>query len=430
MLTMENKNIAIEKFAELMFAKIKEVSTDWKQPWITGNEIGMPQNLSGREYTGTNALMLLLQQQIKKYNLPVYMTFTQIEENKVRINKGAKANPVLYYQIIVKDKYGKKIDYERYKNFSEMEKQNYTVIPFQKYYNVFNIDDTNYKETYTEKYKALEDKIKPKISDKVDGKSNEILDTMFTKNEWLCPIEFKIQDSAFYRSVEDKIYLPKAEQFVNLEAFYTTSLHEMAHSTGHKSRLNRLELAMFGTEKYAKEELVAEFSAALVGARMGICVLPRQENAQYLKNWLGMFKGDTNVISTLFSSINKASGLIEQTLELSRAKNNTTETYWKKENGNEAPNTNEEFKIHGKKTLVINNDGATITSNGRTYDATGILKDFKKQGINPSDISHQQWEDMLQNKGIKLKNDGNMYSIRKSPTRYYVKCVKVNLMEM
>ena len=152
---------ALDRFAESLIEKIKGIQEDWKKPWFTEGALRWPKNLSGREYNGMNALMLMIHAEKEGYQLPVFMTFERVSSlnfNKdkqgvkqpavdkegqplphVGINKGEKSFPVFITTFTVVDKETKeKIKYDDYKKLSEDEKQKYAVYPKQQVYNVFN----------------------------------------------------------------------------------------------------------------------------------------------------------------------------------------------------------------------------------------------------------------------------------------------------
>lgn len=304
-------DMALQKFADLMVKKLTEVNADWNKPWFTTTGHGLPQNIDGRIYNGINSFMLFLLQEEHNYNTPVYMTFAQAKKQDIYINKGEKSFPVLFWNFLVKDDNGNKISMDEYKALSKEEQKEYTVIPYTKPYMVFNVDQTNFAEIYPDRWKKLQDKFNiPELKDEKGLLSCPELDHMLKHETWLCPIVSALSDRAFYRPSEDKIYLPLKSQFFTGEGFYSTLLHEMSHSTGIDSRLGREIKNMFGDPKYAKEELVAEFSAAVSCRSLGIVSGIREENAQYLKNWLGAIKKEPKFLYTVLADVGKASTMI------------------------------------------------------------------------------------------------------------------------
>ena len=99
--------------------------------------------------------------------------------------------------------------------------------------------------------------------------------------------------------------------------YYSTALHEMAHSTGHESRLNR-QFGAKRTEGYAHEELIAEMTAALVGSTMGFDKKILENNANYLKGWLENLKRNPESITTIMSDVGKASDMIIEKIDEQR----------------------------------------------------------------------------------------------------------------
>ena len=144
-------NNTIEKispvFTDLFIKKIESLKSDWQKPWITSLKHGFPRNLRGTVYNGGNILMLLFYTEFMKFTLPVFLTFNQAKAEEVNINKGAHSFPVYYwFKFVVHKESNKSIPYEEYCKLSKAEKDEYKVIPQMKYYNVFNLDQTNFAE--------------------------------------------------------------------------------------------------------------------------------------------------------------------------------------------------------------------------------------------------------------------------------------------
>lgn len=330
---------ALDRFAELMIEKINHLQSDWKKPWFTEGTMKWPKNLSGRDYNGMNALMLMLYAEKQGYKLPVYCTFERViglnfqkdklgnrtslkNENgeplpQVSVQKGEKSFPVFITTFTVVDKDTKaKIKYDDYKKLSDEEKQRYTVYPKMQVYSVFNVDQTNMKEARPELYTKIEEEsqlVKPELNG--EGFSFPAVDKMIEDNGWVCPIELKHQDRAYYSISKDGIVMPEKAQFVDGESFYGTLFHEMTHSTGAESRLNRIKPSTFGSEDYAREELVAELGSALVAQRYGISKNVKDESAAYVKSWLNSLKESPDFIKTTLFDVKRASGMIVEQLD-------------------------------------------------------------------------------------------------------------------
>lgn len=376
---------ALQKFAELMVEKIEEISDDYKTPWFSSVGHGLPQNLEGRVYNGINSFMLFLLQELKHFQTPVYMTFLQAKEQGVMINKGASAFPVLYWNFLIKDDDGKKITMNEYKSLSEEERQNYTVHPYTKVYPVFNVDQTNFAEIHPEKWKELQRQYNiPELKDEQGMFCSPELDYMLKHDKWLCPIVSSFSDRAFFRPSEDKIYIPLKGQFFTGESFYSTLLHEMAHSTGIESRLGREMKNVFGDPKYAKEELVAELTAAVSCQSLGIVSGIQEDNAKYLKNWLGAIKKEPKFLFSVLADVGKASTMIlnevckEQQKKIEQHKEENGEETRKLEEGRSKECNDEELSPAFKLAL-----GAAISGSFQ------LLADLRAQGykLSPKEIS-------------------------------------------
>lgn len=306
---------ALKQFADLMIQKIKEVEYDWKKPWFSPESGGgLPQNIEGRVYNGINLFMLYLLSEEKGYSTPLYMTFMQAKEAGASIMRGEKSFPVVYWNFSVRDKNGNKISIDDYRDLSDDEKKEYKVTPYMKTYNVFNVSQTNYPEVQPEKWEKLKEHFKsPSLKDEKGMFTMPLLDALIRERQWVCPIYPRESDSAYYRRGEGcHIIVPLKGQFDTGESFYSTLLHEMAHSTGEEGLLGREKGEFFGDKKYAKEELVAELTSATCGKSLGLSTCIREENAMYLKSWLSALSGDPKFIYTILSDVAKASAMIQE----------------------------------------------------------------------------------------------------------------------
>lgn len=329
---------ALDRFAEMMIEKIKSIDADWKKPWFTEGTLQWPRNLSGREYNGMNALMLMLHCEKEGYQIPVFMTFERVtslnyssgKERKplmdkegnplaqVAVLKGAKSFPVFLTTFtVIHEETKRKISYDDYKKLSPGEQQEYKVYPKLQVYNVFNADQTNMKETRPELYeklKAANVALPPELA--ATGYCFPAMDEMIRNNEWLCPIHLKHQDRAYYSLKNDEIVLPEKEQFYEGESFYGTAFHEMVHSTGAESRLKRFEPgSYFGSPGYAREELVAELGSALVMQKHGLTKTVKEESCAYLKNWLTALKESPEYIKSILTDVKRSTAMVGEKIE-------------------------------------------------------------------------------------------------------------------
>ena len=313
---------AIERFTELMIDKIQKIQGNWEKPWFTPGATQPPQNLSGRRYNGGNSLMLMMQAEKMGYEIPVWGTFDRItgmnyirdkdgnvlqarDKNghklpQVSVNKGEKSFPVFLTTFtVVNPETKQKIPYDDYRNLSREEQAKYKVFPKLQVFNVFNIAaQTNLQLA------------RPELM------SHPAIDKMIDDNLFLCPISQIKGDKAYYSPSEDRIVVPTREQFIDGEAFATNTLHECAHATGAESRLDRkLMEHPYGSDGYAKEELTAELSAAVIASQYGLSKHIKSDSAQYLKSWLSSLRQGPEFLKTVMGEVRRSTGMINQRLD-------------------------------------------------------------------------------------------------------------------
>ncbi len=331
---------ALDKFAELMIEKISTLQGDWKKPWFSPQAAQLPRNLSGRQYNGMNSIILMLQQEKNGWGTSRYATFdrimglnyTQDKEGKrqpltdesgeklpmVSVKKGEKSTPVMLTTFtVVHSETKEKIKYDDYRQMSEEERAKYNVYPKLQVFNVFNLDQTNLREARPEMYEkyASESKGLVEGSDK-EMESFPAIDAMIEKDLWVCPIKPVNGDSAYYSPSRDVIVIPEKKQFVDGESFYSNLLHEMSHSTGSQSRLDRLKPGQsFGSKEYAREELVAELTAALVSSQYGMTKHVKSDSAAYLKSWLDNLHEDPSFIKSTLLDVKRSASFIGQRVD-------------------------------------------------------------------------------------------------------------------
>ena len=386
----------LQKFAEMMYNIItKAKSNNWRQGWlgVKGTILGLPQNITGRTYSGGNSFFLMADTSEKGYNTPVYMTFKQAKDRNLHVNAGEKSVPIFKWGLSIKDENGKTVSEEDYDAMTKGERDKLSVRPYPKVYHVFNIDQTNLSEVNKKKYDAIVARFKAPEGEVKDSKGmyiNDALDRMFKEKAWHCDIRYdKPSSSAFYVPSQDFIVLPMKEQFnIGKTAkevyrdgmeYYSTALHEMAHSTGHESRLNR-QFGAKRTEGYAHEELIAEMTAALVGSTMGFDKKILENNANYLKGWLENLKRNPESITTIMSDVGKASDMIIEKIDEQRVALGQTPL---KEGNLEGltedlgEETQQSSKISNIEVLQEEVSGETVTSSERQDDDISNILDNK-----------------------------------------------------
>ena len=349
---------ALDKFVDLLVAKLETIQADWKKPWFTeGVSVSLPKNMNGREYNGMNSIMLMLHAEKEGFKLPVWATFDRItglnyvkdkqgarqdavdsEGNRlplVSVNKGAKSFPVFITTFTcIHSETKERINYDDYRRLPEDERAKFNVYPKLQVYNVFNLEgQTNIREARPELFKKLQEQnqVTHSVQQEGDMFSFPAIDHMIAENKWICPIKPTYGDNAYFSISKNEIVIPEKRQFKSGESYYSNLAHEMTHSTGAKNQLNRLKPSSFGSKEYAREELVAEMSAALVSQRYGMSKVIKEDSLPYLKSWLNSLKEEPSFIKTVLQDVKKASGMINQhidkmQLELDSAKEVKLET--------------------------------------------------------------------------------------------------------
>ncbi len=283
------------KFAEL----IEKNEAPWQKSWNSNGFL--PYNIkTGREYNGINLLNLMSVAADKGYEDSRWLTFLQAGEQEAKVRAGEKGVHIMYLQTTETKKEIDEITGEEIVVIEKLEK------PRAVWSVVFNAEQC-------EGLPALEQK---QIDFNPIERAEEILNNSGAK------IKHKAQDRAYYSPVTDTITLPLKEQFISSEEYYRTALHELGHWTGHSSRNNRDMSGTFGTESYAKEELVAEITSFLVGTQCGLGHEPDKNNIAYLKSWSKAIRDEPSFLFNAVKEADRAAKLIlGNELELEKINN-------------------------------------------------------------------------------------------------------------
>lgn len=263
---------------ERIIAQLENGVIPWERPW-TGVRSGAHNRVSNKPYSLLNQMLLIHDGE--------YATFKQWTDLGGKIKKGEKSEIVVFWKIQpIEDK----------KENGTIEIKN---IPLLRYYNVFHIsqvEGVEPKEVIG--LKELEPiQEAERIKDEYKVRENiQILET--------------VSNEAYYSPTSDFIKVPCKEQYTNIAEYYSTLFHEVTHSTGHKSRLNRLDtnkIAAFGSETYSKEELVAELGSASLLNILGIETTKTFKNSSaYIQSWLTALRNDNRLIVSASGKAEKA----------------------------------------------------------------------------------------------------------------------------
>jgi antirestriction protein ArdC len=265
-----------QRITDTIVAQLEQGRVPWVQPWsdLPGcASVAMPRNaLTRRAYSGINVMLLWAGGTAMSYPTQRWLTFRQALSLGGCVRKGEKGAPVVYA-----DRFTSEQERERARREGEEARS----IAFLKQYTVFNIAqcDGLPMHLYTPPPPLREDLIEPRFRALMEASG--------------MTIRFG-GDIACYRPADDVIVVPPPQAFLERVNVHRTLAHEMSHATGHSSRLARDFKGRYGSEGYAREELVAEISAAYVCASLGI--VPTVRHADYIGSWLEVLRNDSRAI--------------------------------------------------------------------------------------------------------------------------------------
>lgn len=245
---------------DIIIKKLEQGEIPWFKPWKTGQAVN---HITGRPYSGINRLLL---------DKGEYLTFKQVQDLGGKIKKGSKSSIVVFY---------KSYDVEDEETEDELK-----TVRVLRYYRVFSLSDI--------------EGIEPKWTELMDNKEIATCESVIDEYVAKSGIKFEstFSDRAYYSPSDDMVNVPLINQFESSEHYYSTVFHELAHSTGHKSRLDRLDkTAHFGNEEYSREELVAEITSAMLCDYTGINSSELLDNSTaYIQSWLKALKNDKHMV--------------------------------------------------------------------------------------------------------------------------------------
>lgn len=256
-----------------IIASIENGVLPWVKPWdakTTANH----NVITKKPYQGINTILTAM----SGFNSNQWGTFAQWQSLGATVKKGAKATMIVY---------ASKIEKTELKNGIEVDKSFFMM----RYFNVFNADQVDGYTPKSEPVKAFNsieacEKVLAPWADKITYSGNR----------------------AFYMPSMDSITMPAKESFNSAEGFYSTAFHELAHLTGHESRLNRDFSGRFGTESYAFEELIAELASSFINASCGLDSIANHDS--YIASWLKVLKNDKKAIFTASKEAQKAANMV------------------------------------------------------------------------------------------------------------------------
>ena len=289
------------KFADAIIEQIRRGTAPWQKPWAPGERV-MPTNVdTDRSYRGGNSLHLAAVQQEMGYGDVRWCTYRQIQTQGGQVRKGERGTRILSFQdrkrLPVTDDRGKPVRDDEGKKVYHYEKLN---VPFVRQYTVFNAEQAD----------GLPEPANPTPEPlwKVHQEAERVMEDAGV------PVRHVAGDRAYYHMKRDEIVLPERGQFPSANHYYQTALHELGHSTGHESRMNRETLIEgidggFGSPQYAREELRAEISAMMTGERVGVGHDPSR-GAAYVEGWIQALEEDPREIRRAAADAQKISDFV------------------------------------------------------------------------------------------------------------------------
>lgn len=285
-----------------VLALLEQGIIPWKKPWKTSGGSALPPSnlVSRRPYRGINIFLLIAQ----NFTSPYWLTFKQAQERGGHVRRGERGTPIVFWRID-----------QRAEEPGEDETDTDRRRILLRYYTVFNVEQCDGIE------------VPGGHPVDVDPTFDPIPACEAVYGNMPFPPELRHGgQQAFYSRSMDLVQLPKREAFCRCESYYSTLFHELAHATGHPSRLNRLAeedgSGIFGSPAYAREELVAEMTAAMMCGVLGIspvkveAISPDgseellENSAAYLRYWMDVLKGDSRVVVIAAARAQKAADYI------------------------------------------------------------------------------------------------------------------------
>lgn len=300
-IVLEMRNELIEDMLYELRNK-KNDTSPWRKGYVKMN---FTNNISGKDYKGINRFHLMRSARKNGFSDHRWITYNQMKaaneangEPLYILEKGSKATKIEFHQWITPEEAKERMERQKAKGVEDemivKREDGYWV---HKYYNVFN----------AQQFLRF-----PELEQLSEDVKNAMLDSALENSE--APIHYDQLDKNYYMPAKDEIHLVRKEYWEDKQKLYATALHEMAHSTGHSSRLNRPIENEFGTKEYALEELKADFASTILFQTYGLEQTEEQKknSLAYLKHWYKILKEDPNQLVYAIKDAEKAVEYIEE----------------------------------------------------------------------------------------------------------------------
>lgn len=295
-----NKNKNLEIAQEIINILEKVNPEDWHKSWNCAKGGSFRNAKTGSLYNGINFLRLYAETIKNGYQDHRWLTFNQVKELGGSVKSGSKSVELMFFT-----------DWDKkekcYFDKNKLIDKGYTLEQINQYIedNVY-VCIKNFRVFNVEQCKDLKVELAPELSqEQMQAKTSIIANEIINNSQ--AKVYHDGIDKAYYQPSNDTIHLPEVKTFDSMDDYYATALHEISHSTGHESRLNRKLAGNFGSSNYAKEELVAEFAAVMLQNTAGIELKGEhiENHAAYIKSWLNNTKTEDKA-KELLQAINQA----------------------------------------------------------------------------------------------------------------------------
>lgn len=396
-----------KRLVDTIMSNLENNKSLWRQGWrVSGAPVSA---ITGKRYNGVNRLFLTSAIMERGYSDNRWLTYNQMKEKGWDFKRDEEGNSlgknagvsIEYFSLYDKET-KKPFDRNALDGMTEAERDDYmdeNVIALRKYYCVFN----------AEVIEGIPEREKHTVDSRGKNSRAEGILQYWSDNQ--AKIIYG-GDNAFYRPSADEIHLPYRDAFVDLPEFYSTAMHEVGHSTGHETRLNRDLSGGFGTAKYAEEELRAEIASMFIEQDLEIESSEKhiKNNSAYIQEWHDKIKEDPNI---LFKAIADAEKICKFVIEKENLIEKETELYAIIEDENEYGET--VYKVHmcaehGQTQLALS--GYPFRSRDALMTEFGKMqklpfwsdKEFKEVSLDELEVESRKRAEEQEAKAERLKN--------------------------
>ncbi|MEX9840407.1 ArdC family protein [Providencia rettgeri] len=280
-----------QEVTDRIVAALEKGAAPWKRPWrlAQGIRAGLPVNaLTGNAYQGINVLLLWLSAAEQGFGSDLWLTYRQAQQLGGHVRKGEVATDTVIFKplkVPAKDRNGDVLRDERGEVVM-------TEVPMIKANSLFHVSQCDELPAHFYANSRIPDEEIPGVPLPDMHRAQALLNASGVK------VTNAAQNQAYYSPLNDRIVMPLPSQFDREADYWATLLHELVHSTGHKSRLNREGITSssrkFGDPAYSFEELIAEMGSAFLCAQLGVQGEVNHES--YLQCWLQVLKADKKAL--------------------------------------------------------------------------------------------------------------------------------------